>query len=214
MFACLGRLGCLVVMLIAGTVAWLTRDRWMSRVPGEGPAVPVAWEVVPERGGREALDAVAALERPGGPAYVTVSAAELASLLVASGGAGLPGTLDSVQAAIDGDVVRLRALVPLDAIRGLDALGPLTGLLDKRARIEFAGRLAILRPGLGEFRVASVHVADLALPRAAIPRLIERLDPRAAPEGVAPDGIAISVPASIGDVRVARGQVTLYRRAP
>jgi hypothetical protein len=70
----------------------------------------------------------------------------------------------------------------------------------------------VVEPGLGEFRVASVRIGELALPRAAIPRLIERLDKTTRPAGIAPDGIAISIPDYIGDVRVARGQVTLYRR--
>ena len=106
----------------------------------------------------------------------------------------------------------MRALVALDDIRGLDALGPLSGLLDKRERIEFTGTMSVVRPGLGEFRVASVQVAHLSLPRAAIPRLLSRLDASVRPAGVAPNGIAIPIPDYIGDVRVARGQVTLYRR--
>lgn len=214
MFACLGRLGCLFLLLVAGAVAWLTRERWMTRVSGSPSAVPIAWEAVPAGGAREAEAAVSALSRPGGPAYATMSAADLVALMVATATRGLPASLDSVQAAVDGDLVRVRALVPLDAIRGLDALGPLGGLLGRHERIELAGTLAIVRPGLGEYRVASVRVAELALPRAAIPRLLDRLDTRRRPDGLSPDGIALEVPEAIGDVRVARGQVTLYRRAP
>ena len=74
--------------------------------------------------------------------------------------------------------------------------------------------MAVIKPGLGEFRVASVKIADLLLPKAAIPRLLSRLDASARPPGVSPNGIAISIPDYIGDVRIARGQVTLYRRIP
>jgi hypothetical protein len=87
-------------------------------------------------------------------------------------------------------------------------------VLDKQERIEFTGTLGVLRPGLGEFRVSSVKIADLSLPRAAIPRLLARLDKSVRPEGVSPDGIAITIPEYIGDVRIANGQVTLYRRTP
>ena len=107
-----------------------------------------------------------------------------------------------------------RALVTLDDIRGLDALGPLSGILDKQEPIEFSGTMAVIQPGLGEFRVSSVKVADLSLPSAAIPRLLARLDKSVRPEGVAPNGIAITIPDYIGDVRVARGQITLYKRVP
>jgi hypothetical protein len=143
-----------------------------------------------------------------------VSAAELAELMVASSGHRLPAELDSVEAAVDSETVRVRALVELEDLRGLDALGPLAGILNKRERIEFTGTMGVLRPGLGEFRVASVKIADFSLPRAAIPRLLARLDPSVRPEGVTPNGIAISIPEYIGDVRVSRGEITLYRRNP
>jgi hypothetical protein len=213
-FSCLGRLGCLFVLLVAGVLAFLMRERWLPRVLGERDAPPVTWESVNEPGAKKAAEQVATLRRQAGPAYVTMSAAELASLMVASTGYRLPAALDSVQAAIVDETVRVRALVKLDDIKGLDALGPLSGLLDKQERIEFTGTMSVIRPGLGEFRVASVRVADLTLPRAAIPRLLARLDASVRPEGVAPDGIAITIPDYIGDVRVARGQVTLYKRVP
>ena len=214
MFSCLGRIGCLLLLLVAGAIAFLMRDRWMPRVLGRGEPPPVTWESVKEsgRGAQKAGDAIASLGRSGGPAYVTVSAAELAELMVKSSGHRLPPALDSVEAAIDSETVRVRALVALDDIKGLDALGPLAGLLDKQERIEFTGTLGVLKPGLGEFRVASVKVADLLLPRAAIPKLLARLDRSVRPEGISPDGIAITIPDYIGDVRISRGQVTIYRR--
>lgn len=214
MFSCLGRLGCLFILLVAGVLAFLTRERWLPRVLGKAEAPPVAWEVVNATGSKQAADDLASLQQKAGPAYVTVSAAELASLMVESAGHRLPAALDSVEAAIVDETIHVRALVKLDDIRGLDALGPLSGLLDKQERIEFTGTMGVIRPGLGEFRVASVRVADLSLPRAAIPRLLARLDASVRPEGVAPEGIAITIPDYIGDVRVARGQVTLYRRVP
>lgn len=214
MFACLGRLGCLVLILVAAVVAWLTRERWQPRVFGERGSVTVAWEPVTAAAGARAREGVASLRRSGGPAYVSLTAAEVASLLAVESGYGLPAALDSVMAAIDDDRVRLRALVPLDAIRGLDALGPLSGLLDTREPIELGGTLAVVHPGLAEFRVGSVMLADLSLPQAAIPRLLARLDPRQRPQGIAPEGIAISIPEHVGEVLVARGRVTLYRRAP
>ena len=174
------------------------------------------WETVKEPGAgtQKTGDDIASLGRANGPAYVTVSAAELAELMVASSGHSLPANLDSVEAAVDSETVRVRALVELEDLRGLDALGPLASILDKRERIEFTGTMGVLRPGLGEFRVASVKIADLSLPRAAIPRLLSRLDASVRPEGVAPNGIAISIPEYIGDVRITRGEITLCRRTP
>jgi hypothetical protein len=213
-FSCLGRIGCLFLLLIVGAIAFLKRDDWMPRVLGRGERPPVTWEPVqePDAGTQKTGDAIASLGQPNGPAYVTVTAAELAELMVASSGHRLPAELDSVEAAVDSEMVRVRALVELDDLRDLDALGPLAGILDKRTRIELTGTMAVLRPGLGEFRVASVKIADLSLPRSAIPRLLARLDKSVRPEGVSPDGIAITIPDYIGDVRISRGEITLYRR--
>ena len=186
----------------------------MPRVLGRGAPPPVTWETVKEPGAgtQKTGNDIASLGWPNGPAYVTVSPAELAELMVASSGHRLPAELDSVEAAADSDRVRVRALVEIDDLRDLDALGPLAGILDKKTRIELTGTMSVLRPGIGEFRVSSVKIADLSLPRSAIPRLLARLDKSARPEGVAPDGIAISIPEYIGDVRVSRGEITLYRR--
>jgi hypothetical protein len=210
--SCLGRLGCLFVLLCAGVYAYLTRDRWMSRVTGKEDAATVTWERVADPG--KARDDIAALGQSKGPAYVTVTAAELAALMVESTGHRLPAALDSVEAAVVDETVRVRARVRLDDIRGLDALGPLQGMLGNSERIELTGTMAVLRPGLGEFRVASVKVGELLLPRAAIPRLLARLDSSVRPEGVSPDGLAITIPEYIGDVRIARGEITIYRRTP
>jgi hypothetical protein len=213
-FSCLGRLGCLFVLLLAGVYAYLTRDRWMARVTGKEESATVTWQPITEPGAKQAEAALASLQRKGGPAYVTMSANELASLMVASTGHRLPAALDSVAAAVMDETIRVRARVRLDDIRGLDALGPLTGMLGTSERIELAGTMAVLRPGLGEFRVSSVKVGDLPLPRAAIPRLLARLDSSVRPEGVSADGIAITIPDYIGDVRIARGEITLYKRTP
>ena len=44
---CIARLGCLVLLVILGIGAWLTRDRVDGRVPSPAPAVvaaPVRWK--------------------------------------------------------------------------------------------------------------------------------------------------------------------------
>ena len=204
----------LFLLIVGGLYAYLTRDRWIARVTGNNDSATVTWEPVVEPRAKQAESALEALQQKGGPAYVTMSAAELASLMVASTGHRLPASLDSVEAGVTGEAVRVRARVKLDDIRGLEALGPLSGVIGTSERMELTGTMAVLRPGLGEFRVASVKIGDFLLPRAAIPRLLARLDSSVRPEGVSPDGIAITIPEYIGDVRVARGEITIYKRAP
>ena len=86
MFSCLGRLGCLFLILVAGAYAYLTRDRWIARVTGGTDSTTVTWQPVTDPGAKEAEQALAALQRKDGPAYVTMSAAELAALMVESTG--------------------------------------------------------------------------------------------------------------------------------
>ncbi len=214
MFSCLGRLGCLVLILIALVVGWLTRERWQPMVFGDRGSPTVAWEPLSPSGSDEVVARMDSMARGSGPAYVTLSASQLASLMVQQSGYGLPDMLDSVFAAVDGDRVLVRAEIPLDQIRGLDALGPLGGLLGGKESIELGGMLSVVKPGLGAFRITSVSVADIPVPQAAIPALLARLDSLPRPEGVSDDALAVTIPEWIGDVRIANGAITVYRRTP
>jgi hypothetical protein len=210
-FGCLGRLGCLALVLLVAAGAWLTRDRWQPRLFGEQGATTVVWEPVTDSAARRAEQTVEPLTRGAGPGLVNLTAAELASLIAARAGVtGLPASVDSVQAAIDGERVMLRARINLDDIRGLD-LGPLDGLMNRRERFLVTGTPAVVRPGLAEFRVESAQIGDLPVPRAMIPGLIRRLSRGTRPDSVAGNGIPFAVPDYVGDVRVARGRVTLYK---
>ena len=42
MFSCLGRIGCLFLLLIVGAIAFLKRDDWMPRVLGRGERPPTS----------------------------------------------------------------------------------------------------------------------------------------------------------------------------
>jgi hypothetical protein len=52
------------------------------------------------------------------------------------------------------------------------------------------------------------------VPSALIPRLIGRVRRGEVPQGVAPDAFPVPLPEYIGDVRIGRGRVTLYRATP
>jgi hypothetical protein len=210
-FGCLGRLGCLVLLVIAAILAWFTRDRWYPRFFGDRGAVGSAWEPVTDSGAAVADRAVSSLSKSGGPSYVTLSASQLAALIASRAGGGLPSSVDSVQAAIEDDKVLLRASIQLDEIRGLDGLGPLGSLLNRRERLQVSGTLDVVRQGLAEYKVESAQIGELPLPRAAIPRLIARMSRTPRPEGVSDNGIPFRIPDDIADVRVSRGRVTVYK---
>lgn len=214
MFGCLGRLGCLVLLALGAVAAWFTYDRWRPWLFGERPAAVATWEPVGNAAAERAERTVGSLAGSSSRGYVTLTAAELASLLAARAGAALPSSVDSVQAAIEGERVMLRARIDLDDLSGLDALGPLASMLNRRERFETAGRLSMVRPGLAQYVVESAQVGDLPIPQSAIPALIRRLARDARPDSVAPAGLPIELPQEVGELRVDDGRVILYRRVP
>jgi hypothetical protein len=216
MFGCIGRLGCLALVLLVAAAAWLTRDRWYPELTGRDrgtTVVDAAWQpVTPEAAaaGRRKIERLAA---PRGPALIALEPAEVAGVVLEGALRQLPQAAEGASASVVGDRVYVRAALRLRDLAG-DALGPFTGMLGQRDTLLLGGRLEIVQPELAQFRVAEVRVRDFSLPPAVIPRLLRRLRRDAVlPAGVAEDALPIRVPAQVGDVRVARGRVTLYREA-
>ncbi len=213
MFGCLRRIGCLILLFIGIAVAlWLTRDRWRSRVFGERAAPAVQWHAVTDSGADRARQAVESLGGKTGPVFSNLTAEELGALLLAQSGSRIRSAISDPEVAIDGNEILLRANVQLDSIGDIGDLGPLAGMLKRRETFEARGTLGIVHPGLAEYRVESARMGELAIPRAAISRLVAHLWRGAErPEGAADNGITFPVPNYVGDVRVARGRVTLYK---
>ena len=212
MFGCLGRLGCLAVVLVVAAAGWLFRDAWYPRLfDREGERVSVAtatWQPVTPEGAASGRRKIARLGAADGPASVSLEPAEVAGYVLEEATRGL--ALEGAEAAVTGDRVYVRAALRLRELGG-DALGPLAEMLGERDSVLLGGTLEVLEPGRGQFRVAEVRVRELALPSAVVPRLLRRLRGADAPPGLADDALALPVPAGVGDVRVARGRVTLYR---
>ena len=86
----------------------------------------------------------------------------------------LPGADSAAEAAVIGDRLYVRAMVPLAQLGG-DALGPLRGMLGARETVLLGGTMDMVRPGLAQFHVNEVKVRDFALPTRAVPRLLREL---------------------------------------
>lgn len=210
MLGCLRRIGCLIVLVVLVLAAWLFRDRWWPRVFGATASPAAVWEPVTVQGGANAASALATLGRTNGPVFVNLKAADIAGMLVGAEGP-LPSSIQGAEAAVDGDQVRLRATIALDDIKGLDALGPLGDLLGKREQIALGGMLDVVGPGTAELRVTSVQVGQFPVPQSAIPALITRLTRGHRAAGAAPNGVAFPVPPYVGDIRIGKGKVTVYK---
>lgn len=214
---CIARLGCLVVLLVLGAVAWFTRDRWIDRIPGisrepSAESVPT-WQALSPDGAARARTALRRLEDTSGPVYANVRPADLAAYVLQELSGALPASADSIEAVAIGDQLFVRATIPTALLGDRKSLGPMAALLGDRERVQLGGTLRILRPGLGEFRITELRLRDFTLPRALIPRIVGQLS-RNRPADVAADALPLQTPAHIADVRVANGMVTVYKTLP
>lgn len=213
---CIARLGCLVVLAFLAIGAWFTRDRWMSKVTGSGPAVVTTstWQPLSPAAGARGKRTIESLQSSTGPVFANLSAAEIASYVFQTVGRTLPTSADSVEAAVIGDALYVRAIVPVRDLAGSGALGPLGGLLNDREKITIGGGFRVVRPGLSEFQVREIKLRDFKVPRGAIPRLLQQISRGNRPDGIAADALPVPTPATLADVRIANGKVTLYKTTP
>ena len=215
---CLRRMGCLVVLVAIAIGLWITQPRWMPLVRRASntpePVVERVWQPLSPDAAARGRRAIEGLSSARGPVYANLSANEIASYVVQAAGSAFPASADSVEAAVIGDVLYVRAIVPTKAIASSGALGPLAGLLNERERVSLGGSFHVVRPGLSEFQLRDVKLRDFSVPRSAIPRLVQQITKGKKTPGIADDALAVPTPATLADVRIANGRVTLYKTAP
>jgi len=211
MFGCLRSIGCLTLVAIVGAGAFVTRDRWLPAITGERAEAAREYAAISAEGRQRAQKAVESLGQKTGPVFTNLSAAEAASLVLVDARERLPAFSPDIEAAVTGDRLVLRTTIDPAELRGLDALGPVADLLKSRQRMTLAGTLDVSQPGRGLFVVQEVRVNELAVPTPAIAPLIRQLDRRTRRENDPARAIVFPLPTSIGDVRVGKGRVTLYK---
>ena len=213
---CIARLGCLTMLAIFAAGAWFTRDRWISKVVAPAAVAPTssAWEPLTPEAGARGQQAIDALQANGGPAFENLRAGEIASYVFQTVGRALPASADSVQAAVIGDALFVRAIVRVKDLAGSGVLGPLGSLLNDRERISLGGTFRVIRPGLSEFQVREITLRDFKVPSGAIPRLIQQMSRGDRPAGLDPNALPVTTPSGLADVRIANHQVTLYKATP
>jgi hypothetical protein len=220
---CLARFGCLMALALLAVVGWLTRNWWLPMVTGGAPqgsdtAVlstggEGVWRPLTADGAERTRRALSELQRPSGPAAVTVSAPDLGAYVYQELARQLPPSADSVEAMAIGDQLHVRASVRLQELGGREALGPLAAMLGDRERFRIGGNLRVVRPGLGELVVRDVSVGQLRLPSGLIPRLLRQVSRRERPPGISESGLPLRLPDYIGEVRVAGGNVAIFKVA-
>ncbi len=224
MFGCFRRLGCLVILLVLGVIAWFNRDKLQSvyrRYAGSPPSVDGSaviraaggWEPITGDKATRGKRAVESLSNPRGPAFVSLTSGEAASFIFLSIAKQLPAASEDITSSIKDDRLYVRANVALKDFGGAKALGPLGALLGERDTIQLGGTINVLTPGTGEFQVKDIKVGSLSVPGAIIPRLVARIRKGEMPAGIAENALPMKLPPYIGDVRIANGRITVYRSA-
>ena len=210
---CIARIGCLIVLVCLAIGAWITRDRWMHKITGKPVVTSTApgWEPLTPAAGAEGKRKLDDLAKPSGPVFSNLSASEVASYVFQTVARTIPASADSAEAAVIGDALYVRAVVPVRDIAGTGVLGPLAGLLNDRERLQLGGAFRVIRPGLSEFEVREIKLRDFKVPTGAIPRLLQQISHANRTEGVAPNAIAVTTPRSLADVGIANVKVTLYK---
>ena len=212
---CIARLGCLVMVVCLAIGGWLTRDRWLPKLTGHGAATDSAalsaWQPLSPEAGARGKRKVDELSSTTGPVFTNLTASEVASYVFQTVARTIPASADSAEAAVIGDALYVRAVLPVREIAGTGVLGPLGGLLNDRERLQLGGSFHVIRPGLSEFEVREIKLRDFKVPSGAIPRLLAQMNRGTRPEGVAANALPVTTPRDLGDVRIANGRVTLYR---
>lgn len=215
MFGCMRKLGCLALLAIVALALWFTRSRWVPIVKGDRGGAAVSregvWEPVTEAGAERARKQIASLASTTGPVYANVRPGDLASYIFVALRSQLPPSAQNVEATVIGERMYVRASVALADFGGAQLLGPLATFLGDRETMTFGGTFDILRPGLGQFHVQEIKLRELSVPPRMIPKLVQRIGQGARPEGIAADALPLVIPTQIGDARVGRGRVTLYK---
>jgi hypothetical protein len=214
---CLRRVGCVVLVVALAIGLWITQDKWMrlfGRSRATESTVERVWQPISPEAAARGRQAIEGLSSARGPVYVNLTANEIASYVVQAAGGAFPASSDSVEAAVIGDVLYVRAIVPTKDIASSGVLGPLGGLLNEREKVSLGGAFRVVRPGLSEFQLRDVKLREFSVPKAAIPRLVQQITRGRKTPGVADDALPVPTPTSLADVRIANGRVTLYKSTP
>ncbi len=207
----LASVGCVTLLIVGGLLGYHYRAQLKGlaeSVTGHRiAAAPAADSVggVSEDALKRARRKEAAMAERRGPASVTLTAAEVASLIADGLDPVARRALDSLQVVLTRDRLAIEAqLVTASVERGL--LGPVGFVLAPREPLRMAGPAAVAAPGRVAWKPDDVVVRAFPFPRSVIPRLVNAI------MGVRDGAVPIIVPETVGDLRIRAEGVTFYRR--
>ena len=206
------QVGCLVVLVALAVLGFIYREQLAAvyrRLRREPPPPERAAFAAPERGGADtARAALEHLARPGGPAYVDLTAGQVAALIEARL-AGRQHVVDSLEVALLTGAARVRAVADLAQLPR-NALGPFGGALDRREPVALDGTFAADSAGRVWWTVTGLTIGDFPFPRGTIGAVLKALDV----PGLADRAVPLPLEHPVGDVTVRAGRLRLYRYRP
>lgn len=223
MISCLGRIGCLILIVIGGIAAYLLQDRWLPQVRAKFGGTPVAassiaWAPLDADAARRGEEAFVSLSSRNGPAYANVTAAELGAYAMTHFASDKVAGLTSLQAATRGDQLFLKGMVDVSALGGGKKDGPLAGVMDGllsgKQELQIGGRLEVGKAGAALFHIDEVKVGELRLPSSVVKKLIAHYSTAKADSSNVSSSIPLTLPKELADIRVQSGKVTLYKAVP
>lgn len=182
----------------------------MSTAPAAGLAT-ARWLPIEDAGFAEALKRVSVLAVRGGPSMVTLDANELLSFLVEPFRRQLPTTAEAATVAVADGLLYVKADVPLEDLGGGSMLTPLVGMLSRRDTVIIGGSFDLVDGQRAQFLIQEVIIGEFSVPRPLVPTLIANIRRGIMPEWVAENGYPVELPPAVGDIRIRKDRITVYR---
>src|SRR5688500_10020887 len=206
------RIAAVVIVLALLAAAWLFRSQligaWQSLRGGAEPEL--ASPELAERAERK----LAALEGEDPPARVTLTSAELQSLVTYRMAESLPPfILDPVVTVEEGDL-RVSARVPTDQVAGVRGIGgsrEILSMLPDTTEVQAKAHLIPLGDGRVGLAVDAVTAASIPLPDRAIPRILESVGRRDEPD-LPDDALAMNLPPGVSSVHTTGNSIVFVSR--
>lgn len=213
---CFRTIGCLVVLGALAIAGYFLYPKWREyRAEEAVVTTDIVWEPLTAASAAQARAAIAKLGQPRGQVFANLRPGGVSSYIFEELSKGaLPPSAEAVEAAVIDNQLFVRASVKLSDFGGKQTLGPIGAMLSDRERVQFGGTIDVLRPGLAQYRVTALQIRDFSVPPQLIPRLVRKIEEGKRPAGLAPEALPLVIPSFIGDVRIGKGRITLYKAVP
>ena len=202
MMGCMRRIVLLVVLLALLVGAWIYRDRLLG-VWQDLRTDDEVQNVSPELAER-AERKLASFSGTDRPESVSLTNAELQSLVAYRMAGSLPGFILAPRVAIDDGRLRVNARVPTEEVGGMRGIGgsdEILSMLPDTTEVEARARLIPLGEGRVGLAVDEVTAASIPLPDRVIPRILQSVG-RVDEAGLPAEALAVRLPAGVRSVYI------------